>query len=173
MMARTHRIVSGSSTFVATTAVGLPISVACVASSVAASASSWPDDVEKLKLLRLKHRRQSHWPSVQAAVLGVPVVAAAIWLPVATLIVAGIAAGAWLGCVMHSVADSMTVDKHGIALLWPISRRGYHLLPRRMRVWVGSKSRSEWTFAACWCVFVLSYVYVRYRHYLPPLSNQA
>jgi hypothetical protein len=104
------------------------------------------------------------------------VAASAVGLPIVICVAVGGVAGATSSLpdqAEHSVADSMTVDKHGIALLWPISRRGYHLLPRRMRVWVGSKSRSEWTFAACWCVFVLSYVYVRYRHYLPPLSNQA
>jgi membrane-bound metal-dependent hydrolase YbcI (DUF457 family) len=164
MVAKTHRLVSGSSALVAVTAVGLPISIAAPAAGVAALSSSWPDDVEKL--LRLKHRRASHYPSLQAVVLSVPVVAAAIWLPVAVLIVAALAVAAWFGCVMHSVADSMTVEQHGIALLWPISRRGYHLLPRSMRVWVGTKSRSEWVFAALWSLFVLSYLYARYRHLL-------
>lgn len=171
MMAKTHRLVSGSTAFVATTAVGIPIYVCGAAAGVSALASSWPDDVEKL--LHLKHRRASHWPSVQAIVLGVPVAAAAIWLPVATLAVAALAVAAWLGCVMHSVADSMTVEQHGIALLWPISRRGYHLLPRPLRVWVGSKSRSEWVFVACWCAFVLCYAYVRYRHYIPAFAKHA
>jgi membrane-bound metal-dependent hydrolase YbcI (DUF457 family) len=72
------------------------------------------------------------------------------------------AASLALGCVMHSAADAMTVDKHGIQLLWPISRRGYHLLPWSMRVWVGTKSRSEKAFVAIWCGFVLIYAYAHF-----------
>jgi membrane-bound metal-dependent hydrolase YbcI (DUF457 family) len=70
--------------------------------------------------------------------------------------------GVAIGCLMHSIADSMTVDPRGIALLWPLKRRGVHLLPRWARVWVGSESLSEWAFAAVWIAFVLSYVYVRF-----------
>lgn len=171
MMAKTHRLVSGSTAFVATTAAGLPIYACGAAIGVAALASSWPDDVERP--LCLDHRKWSHRPLVQGLVLSLPAVAAAIWLPAAALIVAATAVAAWIGCVAHSLADAMTVEQHGIQLLWPISRRGYHLLPRPLRVWVGSKSRSEWVFAACWCVFVLCYVYVRYRHLIPAFDKHA
>lgn len=116
---------------------------------------------------RVPHRTVTHWPALQLAVItaltfilslvsGVPIafVALAITGPVA------------LGCVMHSVADAMTVDPRGIQLLWPLSRRGYHLLPRSLRVWVGTKSRSEWAFVAVWCLVVLSYTYARFRHHI-------
>jgi hypothetical protein len=171
MTGRTHRIIGTSSGFVAASAVGLPIVICVAVGGVAGATSSLPDQAEHW--MRSSHRRLTHYPLLQIGLFA-SIAAAAISFSAARegLVLVFIGAAA-LGCVMHSVADSMTVDKHGIALLWPISRRGYHLLPRRMRVWVGSKSRSEWTFAACWCVFVLSYVYVRYRHYLPPLSKHA
>jgi membrane-bound metal-dependent hydrolase YbcI (DUF457 family) len=188
MMARTHRLVSGSTAFVATTAVGVPIGVCGVAAGVATLAASWPDDAEGLlnapqhrfrprRLFKhfpvVSHRHLTHYPSLQVAFFAV--VAAAIIsfaaAPVDSLeVIAGAAA---FGCVMHSVADSMTVEQHGIALLWPFSRRGVHLMPRPLRVWVGAKSRSEWVFVACWCAFVLCYLYVRYRHSIPALSKHA
>lgn len=171
MMAKTHRLVSGSTAFVATTAVGVPIYVCGAAAGVAALAASWPDDVEKM--LHLRHRRESHYPSLQIGFFFV-VAAAIIHFAAAPVVPLEVGAGAAvLGCVMHSVADSMTVEQHGIALLWPISRRGYHLLPRPMRVWVGSRSCSEWVFVACWCAFVLCYAYVRYRHYIPSSGKHA
>jgi hypothetical protein len=74
---------------------------------------------------------------------------------------------AFLGCFMHSLADAATIHRDGIQLLWPISRRGYHVVPRAMRARVGTDSRSEWAFSAVWCMIVLSYIYARYRHHIP------
>jgi hypothetical protein len=172
-MGPTHRLVGGTTGFVVSTAV-VPaldapsyVSLGVVAAAVllAAGASSVPDDLERL--LRAKHRTVTHWPALQLAVVGVltVVVSIASGLPVA-LVASAITGPVALGCVMHSVADAMTVDPRGIQLLWPLSRRGYHLLPRSLRVWVGTKSRSEWAFVAVWCLVVLSYTYARFRHHI-------
>jgi membrane-bound metal-dependent hydrolase YbcI (DUF457 family) len=169
MVARTHRLLGGSTGFVATTAVGLPISICAVATVIAAASSSLPDDLERW--LHLSHRRATHYPSLQLLVAAT-IAAGAIAEAAPAVVVLSVVGAVALGCLVHSLADAMTVEQHGIALLWPISRRGYHLLPRPMRVWVGSKSRSEWAFAACWCAFVLCYVYVRYRHQIPSLGNR-
>jgi membrane-bound metal-dependent hydrolase YbcI (DUF457 family) len=171
MTGRTHRLIGASGGFIAMSAVGLPIGVCIAAGGVVGATSSLPDQFEKV--LHVKHRRLTHYPLLQIGLFA-SIAAAMIALAAApeepVLVLAGAAA---LGCVIHSVADSMTIDARGIALLWPISRRGYHLMPRPLRVEVGSKSRSEWVFAACWCAFVLCYVYVRYRHYIPALSKHA
>lgn len=191
MIGRTHKFFNVSAAFVALTAAGAPLVVAGAVSGAAGVSASWPDVVEKP--LHLPHRGPSHWPLVQAAVLSLPVIAAAIWLPgvldrlvagigvphtlvahlaVSALVaarqfavpcVAALAAIMWMGCVWHSVADAMTVDREGIKLLWPISRRGFHLAPRFLRTRVGRDSRSEKVFVVAWCTFVLSYIYVRYH----------
>jgi membrane-bound metal-dependent hydrolase YbcI (DUF457 family) len=173
MMAATHRLVSGSTALVLTSVVGLPVAVAAPPppGGVAALSASWPDDVEKP--LRLPHRGPSHWPSVQAVVLALPVLAASVWLPVATAVVAALAAAAWLGCVAHSCADAMTVHPSGIKLLWPLRLRGYHLLPWRWRVRVGSRSRSEWIFFVVWSGIVLCYLYARYHQVITQELNSA
>jgi hypothetical protein len=172
-MGPTHRLVGGTTGFVVSTAavpaLDVPsyVSLGVVATAVflAAAASSAPDNLEKL--LRVKHRTVTHWPALQLAVVGVltVVVSIASGLPVA-LVVLAITGPVALGCVMHSVTDAMTVDPRGIQLLWPLSRRGYHLLPRSLRVWVGTKSRSEWAFVVVWCLVVLSYTYARFRHHI-------
>jgi len=160
MMRQTHSIVGGTTAFVVTTAVGLPMEVVAISIIGATVGSSLPDNVEKP--LHLPHRKVSHWPAVQLAffaavaamiVSQAPNYAVMIWIAAASIA---------FGCVMHSIADAMTVEKHGIQLLWPIKRRGYHLLPWSMRVWVGSKSRSEKVFVAIWVVFVLIYTYAHF-----------
>jgi membrane-bound metal-dependent hydrolase YbcI (DUF457 family) len=171
MTGPTHRLIGASSGFIAASVVGLSIGACVAAGGAAGATSSLPDQLERY--LRVRHRRLTHYPLLQVAFFAV-VAAAIIHLAAAPVVFLEVIAGAAaLGCVMHSVADSMTVEQHGIALLWPISRRGFHLMPRPMRVWVGSKSRSEWAFAACWCAFVLCYVYVRYRHQIPSLGKHA
>src|SRR4051812_37589724 len=143
MMGPTHALVGGSTAFVATSALGLPWEYVGVATVCSAATSSLPDDAEKW--LRLPHRKTTHRPAVQIAFFGLLAVAASLAVPTFATLAVLLAAPLTLGCVMHSCADAMTVERHGIQLLWPISRRGYHLLPRFMRVWVGSKSRSEAT----------------------------
>lgn len=161
MIGKTHQVFNISAAFVVLTAAGAPLVVAGAVSGAAGVSASWPDDVEKP--LHLPHRGPSHWPSVQAAVFSLPVIACAAWLSVATIYVAALAAAVWFGCVLHSCADAMTVERGGIKLLWPVSRRGFHLLPRFMRTRVGRDSRSEKVFVVAWCTFVLSYIYVRYH----------
>lgn len=171
MTGPTHRLIGASSGFIAASVAGLSIGVCVAAGGVAGATSSLPDQLEKR--IRARHRRLTHYPLLQIAFFAV-VAAAIIHFAAAPVVPLEVIAGAAaFGCVMHSVADSMTVEQHGIALLWPISHRGYHLMPRPLRVWVGSKSRSEWVFAACWCAFVLCYVYVRYRHSIPALDKHA
>lgn len=161
-MSQTHRLVGGSSAFVATSAVGVPWGYVCVAIACAAGASSMPDDAEKL--LHFKHRKITHRPALQLAFFASLVAAAATWTPEYVALIAVGAAAMAFGCVMHSVADAMTVHPDGIQLLWPLSRRGYHLLPWSMRVWVGSKSTSERVFVAMWTAFVIIYSYARFGH---------
>lgn len=171
MTGPTHRLIGASSGFVVASVVGLPIVICAAAAGAAGATSSLPDQLEKW--IRVRHRRLTHYPLLQVAFFFVAAAAIISLAAVPAVPLEVIAGAAALGCVMHSVADSMTVDQHGIALLWPISRRGYHLMPRPLRVWVGSKSRSEWVFAACWCAFVLCYVYVRYRHSIPGFDKHA
>lgn len=162
MVNRTHRIFNGSSAFVATTAVGLPPVAVAAAVGGAVIAASLPDNAEKI--LRVPHRRLTHWPSVQVAFFAAMATAVAIYAPEFTAIATVVAASLAFGCVLHSVADAMTVDKNGIQLAWPISRRGFHIIPWSWRVWVGNNSPSERRFVVIWCVFVLIYAYARYRH---------
>jgi membrane-bound metal-dependent hydrolase YbcI (DUF457 family) len=164
MMGPTHKLVGGSTGFMAATSVGQPLIVGVLAGLLAGMSSSLPDDLEKF--LKVQHRTITHYPSVQLAALGslAGLIIAVSAIPdVVVLAFLGIVA---IGCVMHSFADAMTVDPRGIALLWPIRRRGYHLLPRWARVWVGTKSRSEWAFVIVWSTIVLSYLYARYRHHI-------
>jgi membrane-bound metal-dependent hydrolase YbcI (DUF457 family) len=128
----------------------------------ATMASSWPDVDQRVKFLR--HRTVTHYPALQLAFFALIALAGAAYAPEFAGLIAAAAAAMAFGCVMHSAADAMTVDKHGIQLLWPLSRRGYHLLPWSLRVWVGSKSRSERAFVAIWCAFVLIYAYARFGH---------
>jgi membrane-bound metal-dependent hydrolase YbcI (DUF457 family) len=164
MTGRTHRLASGSAAWVGVVAAGAPAYLAAGAAVVASLTASLPDDVEKP--LHLPHRSVSHWPLVQLLVFALPVAAAAYWSPVreAVLAVAALAAAGWLGCLFHSCADAMTVQASGIKLLWPISRRGYHLLPRRMRVRVGRDSRSEAVFFVVCSVIVLCFTYAHFRY---------
>ena len=60
----------------------------------------------------------------------------------------------------------MTIEKRGIRLAWPISKRGYHLMPWGGRVRVGSDSRSERLFVIVWMALVLFYVYLQYRAFI-------
>lgn len=98
------------------------------------------------------------------AVIGLVAYVAIAYGGAPALFAASFAGAVALGCVMHSCADAMTVDPRGIALAWPFLRRGFHLMPYSWRVRVGSKSASERVFFVVWSAFVLSYVYVRFRH---------
>lgn len=160
MMERTHGLVSGTSAFVATTAVGAPLVVVAASVVGATATKSWPDRAEKI--LHCQHRRLTHRPFVQICFFAAWGLLAVHYLPQFAVLIAVVASSMAFGCVMHSVADGMTVERNGIEFLWPISRRGYHLLPRFMRVWVGSKSRSERTFVAIWTGFVLIYAYAQF-----------
>lgn len=188
MTGRNHRVLNAGTTFVALTAAGASLPLAAAGSTVSAAAARWPDLVEEP--LGLPHRGPSHWPSVQALVLALPVIAAAIWLPVATISLtilahtitirlpilictAALAAATWIGCVLHSVFDAMTVERGGIKLLWPFYWRGIHLMPRYLRVRVGRDRPSEWVFVALWCMIVLSYLYVRYHDQIAALGKGA
>lgn len=161
-MGTTHQLVGGSTAFVATTAAGASMGVVAAAVICAVAASPLPDVDQKIKFIR--HRGPTHWPFLQVAFFAACAVAGAHYAPENSGLVVVTAASMALGCVMHSCADAMTVEKNGIQLLWPLSRRGYHLLPWSMRVWVGNKSRSERAFVVVWCVFVLIYVYASFRH---------
>jgi membrane-bound metal-dependent hydrolase YbcI (DUF457 family) len=161
MMGPTHKLVGGSTAFVATTAAGMPMTVVVGAVICATVASPMPDHAEKV--FHLRHRRLTHRPSVQLAFFAVWGLAGVVLVPQFAGLIVVMAASLTVGCVMHSVADSMTVEKDGIQLLWPLSRRGYHLLPWSLRVWVGTKSRSEKVFVVIWCAFVLIYAYARFR----------
>lgn len=161
-MARTHALVGTTTGFVAATAVGVSVPVAAGVAVVAGASSSVPDDLEKL--LHVDHRTVTHWPLLQVLVISALGFLASLVIP---LVLAVVLAGAVaIGCVMHSAADAMTIDRRGIALLWPISRRGYHLLPPFLRASVGSRSISELAFSVAWCAIVISYLYVRYGNHI-------
>jgi membrane-bound metal-dependent hydrolase YbcI (DUF457 family) len=178
MMGPTHALIGGSSAFVATTAAGLPFEYVIPASVLAFASSSLPDLDQKWPLKRLvRHRTVTHYPALQLIFFAAVVAIVAVLAPDMAVMAAALAAPMLFACVMHSVADAMTIDKQGIQLLWPISRRGYHLLPWKMRIWVGSKLRSEplswrfwrgWklrseqVFVAIWVGFVLIYAYARF-----------
>jgi membrane-bound metal-dependent hydrolase YbcI (DUF457 family) len=164
MMYPTHRLVNGSSAFVATTAVGLPVYVVAVSVAGAVATTVAPDKIEKM--LGVPHRRW-HLPSLYLVVFAGLYALAMHYVVDQNGVIGVLCASAAFGCVMHMVADAMTVERHGIKLLWPISRRGYHLLPWSCRVWVGSKSRSERLFVVIWCGFVLIYAYARFRYLIP------
>jgi membrane-bound metal-dependent hydrolase YbcI (DUF457 family) len=136
----------------------MPVVVAV--SFIAAMSSPAPDRFEKL--LKLKHRRLTHYPASQLTFIALLTYAAAMIMRPEPWPALVMGAGLAIGCVMHSIADAMTVDKHGIALLWPVSQRGYHLLPWSLRVWVGRKSVSEKVFCIVWLGFVLIYAYARF-----------
>lgn len=159
MMGPTHKLVCGSTAFVATTAVGAPMLV--VAASVVGAAATYdlPDIDQKIGI---PHRRLTHWPSVQIAFFAGCGLLAVRYAPEFSWLIAVMAASMAFGCVVHSLADAMTVDKDGIQLLWPFRRRGYHLLPWRLRVRVGTKSRSERWFLRVWMLLVLIYAYAHF-----------
>jgi membrane-bound metal-dependent hydrolase YbcI (DUF457 family) len=165
MTGRTHRIIGGSTAFVVSTVAGLPAPLIAGAVAVAAKSSSLPDDAEKW--LRVPHRRLTHWPLVQMAIFAIPVAASAIWIPIYASAIGALCASAFFGCFMHSIADSMTIHPSGIQLLWPISRRGYHLMPQSMRVRVDRDSLSEKVFRVMLIVIVLCFTYVRYHDKIP------
>lgn len=164
-MTPTHRLVGGSTALAAGVAIGLPLSVVVGVSALTAYASSFPDDVERW--FKLSHRQISHYPVIQVALASLLALLLLLKSPLSDAIaiyVAGALAFAW---VMHSVADAMTIDRRGIALAWPIRRRGYHLLPRHLRAKVGRASASEYVFGVAWSAFVLCFLYARFRHSLP------
>jgi membrane-bound metal-dependent hydrolase YbcI (DUF457 family) len=161
-MEQAHRLVGGSTGFVAGLATGFPLTISAAVGATAALSSSLPDHLEGP--LRLSHRKITHWPAMQLFVIALITAGIISLSPVPDEYVFVFTGGMAIGCLMHSIADSMTIHPSGIQLLWPISRRGYHLLPRSMRVRVGTKSRSEWAFVVIWCLFVLSYTYARFRH---------
>jgi membrane-bound metal-dependent hydrolase YbcI (DUF457 family) len=162
MVARTHRLVGGTTGFIAANVAGLPIPGDLMVAVVAGASSSIPDDLEKL--LHLKHRRITHYPSIQLAVTGALAYLAVYFHAAPVGICLAVTAAVALACLMHSCADAMTIDPRGIALLWPISRRGFHLLPHSLRVRVDSKSTSEKVFFVVWSAIVLSFLYARFRH---------
>jgi membrane-bound metal-dependent hydrolase YbcI (DUF457 family) len=164
MTGRTHRLVSGSTAWVGVVAVGAPAYLALGAAAVASLTASLPDVDQKVGWL--PHRGPTHWPLVQLLVFALPVAAVAYWSPVRDLVViaAALAAAGWLGCFVHSCADAMTVQPSGIQLLWPLSRRGYHLLPRSMRIRVGRDSRSEAVFFVVCSAIVLCFTYAHFRY---------
>jgi hypothetical protein len=188
-MAPTHSLIGGTTGFVVSTAalpaLGAPsyLDAAIVASAVAlaSASSSLPDSLEKpprwivkrapklaRKLPHLPHRTVTHWPALQLAVVGAFTLVISLALSISLeLLALAITGPIALGCVMHSVADAMTVYPRGIQLLWPISRRGFHLTPRWARVRVDTESRSEWVFGIVWCLIVLIYTYARFRHSIP------
>jgi membrane-bound metal-dependent hydrolase YbcI (DUF457 family) len=156
-------LVGGTSGFVISTAADASMPVVLAVSILAFFSSPAPDRLEKT-FIKLKHRRVTHRPAVQLSSIALLTYAMAMIMrpyPEPALVVG---AGLAVGCLMHSLADAMTVDKHGIQLLWPFSQRGYHLLPWSLRVWVGSKSISERVFCAVWLGFVLIYAYARFGH---------
>jgi hypothetical protein len=178
-MAGTHRLVSGTTGFIVANVAGLPIPGDLMVAAVAGVSASIPDDLEKVlrpkwlskrfprlakKIPLFKHRTITHYPAMQLAVLGGLVYLAVHYGIAPTVICVAFASAVAWGCFMHSCADAMTVDPRGIALLWPISRRGFHLLPYHLRVRVGSKSVSEIVFFVVWSVIVLSFLYARFRH---------
>jgi membrane-bound metal-dependent hydrolase YbcI (DUF457 family) len=170
MMKPTHRFVGTSTGLIAATAVGLPLELDATIAILAGASSSIPDDLEKL--FRLPHRRLTHRPFVQLAVIGM-ICAAAVAAAAPLTWALAVASGVAVGCLAHSLADAMTVHPDGIQLLWPLSRRGYHVLPRFMRVWVGTRSRSEMAFLLVWSVIVLCYMYARYHQLIPQHDNRA
>lgn len=140
---------------------GLPLTFVVGSSVIATISSPAPDRIEKV--FGLQHRRITHRPFVQLTVIAALTYAAAMLMrpdPPIFAVVVGV--GLAFGCVMHSVADAMTVESYGIELLWPISRRGYHLLPWSLRVWADGDAPSQKVFVAVWLAFVLIYVYERY-----------
>lgn len=164
-MKPTHRLVGGSTALVAGVVAELPVAVVLGVSLLAAAASSFPDDVERP--LKLPHRQITHYPLLQLLLAGALAAAMLSFSPLGAttvLYLTGALAVAWL---MHSVADAMTKDRRGIALLWPIRRRGYHLLPGPLRAEVGRSSPSEYVFGVAWSVFVLCFLYARFRHSIP------
>lgn len=162
MMGPTHRLVGGTTGLVAATAVGLPIAADAAFALVAGASSSLPDDLERL--LHLSHRRLTHYPVLQLVFIGALTYVALRFSTAPAVIVVGVGGAIELGCLMHSVVDSMTVDPRGIALFWPIKRRGVHLMPHSLRVWVDSDSRSETTFCVVWVSIVLCYLYVQFGY---------
>jgi membrane-bound metal-dependent hydrolase YbcI (DUF457 family) len=179
MMARTHRLVGGSTAFVIGAGAGFPIALVGGVSLVAAAASTLPDSLEhppKLirkkmprlaKRLSLPHRQITHYPVIQ---LSVTLLLAGLLLsisPIPAVFVLYLAGALAIAFVMHSVADAMTIDPRGIALFWPIQRRGYHLLPRPLRARVDTSSPSEIVFSVVWSAFVLCFAYARFRHNIP------
>jgi membrane-bound metal-dependent hydrolase YbcI (DUF457 family) len=101
------------------------------------------------------------------AVIGLLAYLAVTYAVAPVAVVYGLATAVEVGCLTHSLADAATVDPRGIRLLWPIRRRGYHLLPRSWRVRVGTRSTSELVFSIVWSAVVLSYLYARFRHQIP------
>jgi membrane-bound metal-dependent hydrolase YbcI (DUF457 family) len=162
MMGPTHRLVGTTTGFVAATAVGLSVPVSAGVAVMSGLSSSVPDDLEKL--LHVEHRTVTHRPALQLIVIAALAALASLVVPLALAVV--LAGSVAIGCVMHSAADAMTIDRRGIQLLWPIRRRGYHLLPPFMRASVGSKSISELAFSVAWCAIVISYLYVRYGNHI-------
>lgn len=160
MMSPTHHLVGGSTAFVATTALNAPTLVVAVAVAGATAASSLPDVDQRIKLL--PHRGLTHYPILQIAFFAALGALAAAWAPEFRSIIVVLAMSMALGCVMHSVADAMTIERNGIRLLWPLSRRGYHLMPWSLRTRVGSESRSERVFVAVWVLAVLIYAYAHF-----------
>lgn len=160
MTGQTHRLIGGSTGFVISTTAGASMLAVAAVSIIAVMSSTAPDRLEEL--LKLPHRRITHRPAVQVTFVAALAFALATVMHPEAWPALVLGAGLLVGCLMHSVADAMTVDKHGIELLWPLSSRGFHLLPWSLRVWVGRKSTSERVFCVVWVGFVLIYTYARF-----------
>lgn len=169
MTGRTHVLIGATTPLAAGVTIGAPLVYVGAVSIISAAVSRLPDLAEKplgRKKPIFKHRTITHYPALQIVLVIALAFAASVAGAPADVITAA-SVGAACGLVMHSVADAMTVDPSGIRLLWPISRRGYHVLPRSLRVWSDRRAASQWVFAAVWCLLVAGLIYARLRHQIP------
>lgn len=138
MMGHTHILIGlGAGLLVAAAASAAPgDAVALVA--VAGASALMPDIDHPGGLIRgrlgvvghvglfwLSHRGLTH----TLAVWGLLTLAALVWLPVP------LAAALAAGYGSHILADMLT--RAGLPVLWPVSSRSFHLLPRLLRVKTG------------------------------------
>lgn len=155
MTGRTHKLMGGATTVVACTAVGLPPATTGALTLIAYMSSRLPDLLEKP--LKLKHRRETHWPWVGvlvATILGV--IAWQITKGPGVGALAGL--GVLAGYEMHIVADRLTIvgteRRDGSRVCW--LPRGY-----RFRT-VRGGSFGEWVLRFGLVVVAVGVVYVGY-----------
>jgi membrane-bound metal-dependent hydrolase YbcI (DUF457 family) len=141
-----HKRIGAGVAIVAGHASGLPIVPALAVGVISYAASPLPDIDQKLPLI--KHRTITHWIStcllfaafwalmtdwfLVTNIDAVPYIGVylAEWLPMI------IGLGLAIGCVAHTLADSLTIM--GSPLAGPLSRKNFHLLPAGLRVRVGN-----------------------------------